>query len=374
MNYDAIVIGAGAMGSAAAYHLARSGQKVLLVEQFQVDHKLGSSYGYTRIIRYAYQDPAYIEMAKVVYPMWHALEQEAEEILYIKTGGLDFARADNPHFLATRDAMQHSGIVFEMLSPAEVHARFPQFHLEADMQAIYQADAGALRVSRCIIAQIRLAVEKYGATLLENTAVQKITPSVGGVTVETSQGTFSAARLVISAGGWSKPLLDSLGMVLPLEVMRQPVTFFAPPPNFTVETMPIFIAWGEPNFYGIGGIDGTGFKCAQHLGGEIVNPDTMNRTVEDSFVAHIRRFLHRHIPTMAEQPLVETHVCMYTMTPDEDFVIDQHPQYPHIACAAGFSGHGFKFSTLVGKMLGDLVCSQPISFDLNLFKASRFTS
>lgn len=373
-TFDAIVIGAGAMGSAAAYYLAQSGQKTLLLEQFHLDHSLGSSYGHSRIIRYAYDHPAYIEMAKITYPMWRDLEQAAGEPLYVKTGGLDFAKADNPHFLATRHAIQVSEINFEELTPDEVAYRFPQFNLDDGMEAIYQADAGALRVSRCVIAHVRLAVENYGTTFIENVTVQKIIPSADGVTVETSQGTFSAARLVVGAGTWSKPLLASLGVDLPLEVMRQPAVFFEPMPPFTVAKLPIFIHWGDENFYGIGAIDGTGFKCAQHFGGEIVTPETVNRVVEPEYIERIRHFMRQHLPSIAESPVVESHVCMYTNTPDENFVIDQHPAFPHIAFAAGFSGHGFKFSTLVGKILADWVSQQPVNLDLSLFSINRFTS
>lgn len=372
MNFDAIVIGAGAMGSAAAYYLSRSGQKTLLLEQFHRDHQLGSSHGYSRIIRYAYAHPVYIRMAKMVYPLWQALEAEAEETLYIKTGGLDFAKADNVHFLATRQAMADSGVIFEELSPQEVASRFPLFRLDEDMRAIYQADAGALRVSRCITAHVRLATERYGATFLENVTVHNIIPFANSVTVETSQGTFSAGRLVLGAGSWSQPLLARLGVTLPLEVMRQQVVFFDVPPEYGADRVPIFIAWGDPHFYGIGDVDHTGFKCAQHYGGEIVTPETVKRTVDESYVEHIRAFARRHLPAIAENPICEASVCLYTNTPDENFVIDHHPQYPHIAFGAGFSGHGFKFSTLVGKMLADIASQHPIEINLDLFRSDRF--
>jgi monomeric sarcosine oxidase len=371
-TYDAIVIGAGAMGSAAAYYLAKSGQKTLLLEQFRLDHQMGSSYGKSRIIRYAYDYPVYIAMAKAVYPLWNDLEAASGEKLYLKTGGLDFGRPEQPRFAATSRSLKQMEVYFEDLSPAEVAQRFPQFHLDEDMRGIYQPDAGILYVSLCVMTHVRLA-QQHGATLMEGTAVQRITPSVDGVTVLTDEGAFSAARLVIAAGSWAKKVLADIELDLPLQPTREQLFFFDDKEveNFQVGRVPIFIGWGDEKvFYGMG--DEDGFKCAQHGIHEPTDPDTIKRETDPQQLEVVRGFLRRHMPAVAEKTLVDSRICMYTMTPDEHFVIDRHPLYPHISIGAGFSGHGAKFGTLIGKLLADIASGNPIELDLSQFHLDRF--
>lgn len=373
-TYDAIVIGAGGMGSAAAYYLARAGQKTLLLEQFHLDHDKGSSYGESRIIRYAYDHPAYIALAKGAYPLWRDLENAAGEQLYIQTGGLDFGRGDHPVMQAVRQALTETHIPFEVLDPGAAAERFPQFRLDDDMQAIYQADAGVLKASRCVLAHIRLA-QQHGATVIEQAAVKSITPTPSHVTVETAQGTFQAGQLVIAAGSWSKPLLEKLGLSLPLQPTREQQLFFkgSPPAAYLPDQFPTFIAWlSDITFYGISNVDGTGFKCAQHGLHEPVDPDQVNRQIDAPYIERVRGFMRQYIP-QGEGEAVGGRVCLYTMTPDEHFIIDRHPEYPYISFGAGFSGHGFKFTTLIGQILADLACGTPVPYDLSLFQAARFS-
>jgi monomeric sarcosine oxidase len=368
-TYDVIVIGAGAMGSAAAYYLARSGQKVLLLEQYGLGHEMGSSHGNSRIIRYSYDYPIYIEMAKAVYPLWHALEAEANEQLLVVTGGLDFGRPDHPRFANTIQSLRQTGVNFEELPPAEFNRRFPQFHIDEDMLGIYQPDAGIVRATPCVLAHVRLA-QKYGAALMEQTRVQRITPTADSVTLLTNAGIFSAGRLVVTAGSWAGKVLADLKV--PLQPTREQLFFFddSAAPDFQVGKVPIYIAWGDDVFYGMG--DPLGFKCTQHGIHEPTDPDTMKRETDPEMEAKVRRFMGQHIPRMADARLVNSKICLYTMTPDEHFVIDRHPAYPHIAIGAGFSGHGFKFSTLIGKLLADLSLENPIELDRSMFRIDRF--
>jgi monomeric sarcosine oxidase len=372
MNFDAIVIGAGAMGSAAAYHLARKGHKTLLLEQFSLDHQFGSSYGHSRIIRYAYDHPAYIEMARLVFPMWGELESESGEDLLQTTGGLDAGRLDWPHFVATRDSMRQMNISFEELSPADVSRHFPQFRLDEDMIGLFQPDAGLVRPSRTVKTLVQLA-KKHGADFVDDCPVTRIDTVQSGVTVHTANDTHQAERLVVCAGSWAKTLLESVGLNLPLQATRNQLLFFdAGDVAYDVPQMPIYIFWDEFTYYGIGGTDGTGFKCAQHKIDMPVLPDAVDRSHNPAYEARVREFLKRHIPAMAERPMTESRVCLYTMTPDEHFVIDRHPEYAHIAIGAGFSGHGFKFSPLIGQMLAQLVCGEVVTGDVSLFRADRF--
>jgi sarcosine oxidase len=372
--YDVCVIGAGAIGAAAAYHAARAGHRVLLLEQFTLDHPYGSSYGHSRIIRYAYDHPTYIEMARQVYPLWHLLEAEAGKRLLVKSGGLDLGKPDHPRYAATRQAMKDAGIPFIELTPERAAKRYPLFKLDAGMMALYQGDAGILRASECVMTQIRLAQEKHNLTIQQEATVLNIRPTSDRVTVVASTGIYSASHLIIAAGSWSAPLLAELDIHLPLEATRQQLLFFAANPAelFTPERFPIFIAWGDEVFYGTGDVAGTGVKIAQHGGGSVVQPNQVLRTVDSTYIDKIRRFLRHHIPVLAGSSIVESRVCLYTNTPDEHFIIDHHPDYPHIAFGAGFSGHGFKFSTLVGKLLVDKVTGKAINLDLSVFRHNRF--
>lgn len=366
-TYDAIVIGAGAMGSAAAYYLGQRGLKTLLVEQFALDHQLGSSYGISRIIRYAYDHPHYIQMAHATYPLWRDLEAKSGETLMTITGGLDFGSADHPRLVATRQAMTTMQIPFETFSPNEVAQRFA-IHLEDGMIGLYQPDAGFVRASLAVKTHVRLS----GATLLENCAVQKIKPHAQGAEIETSQGDFSAQFLVVTGGSWAGRLLPELN--LPLTPTREPLVFFqtASNPAFSPEKMPITICWGEDHFYTIPEVDGTGFKAARHCSDAHVNPDTVDRTVETDYLEIVGGHVAKHFPQLANQPVQSARVCLYTMTPDEHFILDRHPEFPQIAIGAGFSGHGFKFSTLIGKLLADLATQQKIDLALDLFQVARF--
>ena len=371
-NYDVIVLGMGVVGSATAYHLARAGQHVLALEQFDLDHQLGSSYGSSRIIRYAYDHPTYIEMAKAVYPLWHDLEQEAGISLMRKTGGLDFGQADSTSLIAFRDNLRQAGIACEWLSPAEVARRFPQFQLDENMMGLYQADTGYLMASRCVTAQARLA-QQHGATIHTRTQVTGIEIHTDSVSVRTATDHYSAARLVITAGAWAGPLLGSLGLPNPLQPTRERLIFFEPaePAAFMPDRFPVFIAHSEPWFYGIPSVNGGGLKAAIHAQTHATDPDHTDREVESEYIEQVRRFLQRHIPK-GDGQVKETRVCLYTMTPDHHFIIDQHPAHPHVVIGAGFSGHGFKFGILTGQILADLAIKGETPHDISLFTVRRF--
>lgn len=371
-TYDVIVLGMGVAGSAAAYHLAKSGQRVLALEQFHIDHQLGSSYGVSRIIRYAYDHPAYVALAKAAFPLWRALEEEAGVQLLQQTGGLDFGKADNESLLETRDNLAAGGIAHEWLTPAEVANRFPQFRLDDDMMGVYQADAGYLAASKCVTTQVNLA-QKHGAVLVTEARVTGIEPHTDSITVQTTSGRFNAARLVITAGSWAGQLLQMLDLDVPLQPTRERLMFFetAAPDQFTPDRFPVYIAHGDEDwFYGIGSIDGSGLKSAVHSGKHPTDPDNTNREVEPEYIAEVRAFLQRHIP-QGDGPVKETRVCLYTMTPDKHFILDRHPAHPHITIGAGFSGHGFKFGNLTGQILADLALEGTTAHDISLFTLGR---
>jgi sarcosine oxidase len=373
-TYDVIVLGLGVMGSAAAYHLARAGQRVLALEQFELDHTLGSSSDVSRIFRYAYAHPAYVPLARAAYPLWAALQAETGVELMRYTGALDFGPADAPTLQATRATLHDAGIPYDWLTPAEAARRFPQFRLDDDMMALYHADAGYLAASRCVVTQTQQA-QRYGARIQTRTPVQTIRAAGDSVTVQTASGaTYQAARLIVTAGSWAARLLAQVDLPLPLRPTRQQVLYFETQDirQFEPERCPVYIVHQEPWYYGLPSIDGSGLKAAIHnTHGEGADPDTMKRTVDPDMIETVRAFLRRHVP-LADGPLRSSRTCIYTMTPDEHFVIDRHPAYPQIVIGAGFSGHGFKFGILVGQILADLALRGQTAHDISLFGVGRF--
>jgi sarcosine oxidase len=377
--YDLIIIGAGAMGSAAAYHAANAGLRVLVLEQFDIDHRYGSSYGYSRIIRYAYTDPTYIALARAVYPMWSALETEAGERLMIKTGGIDYGLPGEGSLQSVLNSLSASGIAHQVMDAAETMRRFPQFRLDDGMIASYQADYGVLRASKCVLAHLRLAMQ-HGATIYTNTRVASIIPETDSVTVITEDGTaYSAARLVITAGVWARGLLHSLGLDLPLQGLRCHEVYFSPHTDAThyqAGEMPVFIHHDQWHsgaaFYGIPSIDGSGVKIAMH-GGDPVMPETgIDYAPSETAIAASRQYAQHFLPLVGEGAWVSARVCLYTMTPDEDFIIDHHPTHHSIVIGSPCSGHGFKFSTLMGKVLVDLAVNGTSPHTIDKFRVTRF--
>lgn len=375
---DVIVIGAGAMGSAAAYHLAKAGQRVLLLEQFEIDHQKGSSYGFSRIIRYAYDHPVYIALAKAVYPLWYELQEEAGERLIVQTGGLDFGTAEEVS--STLQTMRAEGIPHEDLSADEANARFPQFRFDEAMRILYQPESGLLAASKCVRAHIQLA-RQHGADVKEHTRVTRLDIKPGHVEVETTAGAFQAERLIITAGAWTRGLLASIGLDLPLQPVRCQEAHFQPvtaPNNFTADHMPVFISHGTDEHghkaYGLPSVDGSGVKVAYHGGTPVDDPSQIDYEPSPEMVEHIRTFARKHLPVIGDSPLALTRICLYTMTPDEHFIIDRHPEHSHVIIASPCSGHGFKFSTLIGRILTDLALRGRTEYDISLFNVNRFVS
>ncbi|HHP7243497.1 MAG TPA: N-methyl-L-tryptophan oxidase [Elainellaceae cyanobacterium] len=379
-HFDAIVLGAGGMGSAAAYYLSKAGQRVLLLEQFELNHKNGSSYGFSRVIRYSYDNPIYINLMRAAYPLWFALEDEANEQLYVKTGGMDFGSPHQDTFQTLKQSMDEAGLPYDYLTKSEVQSRFPQFCLDDGMEALYQEATGLLKASSCVLAHTRLAQQR-GATVIDQQPVVHIVPSDSGVEVETVNDVFTCDRLVITAGSWAKELLAQQGIHLPLKIMPCQLGFYQPdnPADFKPGTIPVFFAhmngeYGEMP-YGIPHEDDSiGFKITTFYGWQTVDhPSEIDYTPSDEWVERIRDFARHYIPRAAG-PTVSTRRCLYTLTPDKHFVVDRHPNFPQIVIGAGFSGHGFKFTTLIGKMLSELAIDGTTAYDTSLFKLSRFQS
>ena len=377
-QFDAIVLGAGGMGSAATYYLAAAGLKVLLLEQFELNHQQGSSYGESRVIRYSYDLPIYVDLMRAAYPLWFALQEEAQEKLYIKTGGLDFGYPHEETFQKLKQSMEEAELDYEYLSKPEVAARFPQLNLDEGMAAIFQSDTGLLKPSRCVLAHIRLA-QKHGAMVRDRTPVIEIKPQANGVEVVTATETFSAARLIITAGSWTRSLLTPLGIDLPLRIMPCQLGFYQPLDKaaFAPDRFPVFFAHMNGDYgempYGIPHEDERiGVKVTTFYGWQTVeHPSQVDYTPSAEWVEQIRNFSRQYIPGAAGATIY-TRRCLYTMTEDKHFIVDRHPVHPQIAIGAGFSGHGFKFTTLIGKILAELASEGETQHDLSLFGLERF--
>ena len=378
-SFDAIVLGAGAMGSAAAYYLSRRRQNVLLLEQFELDHRRGSSYGYSRIIRYSYDYPEYVELAKDTYPLWFALEDALGEQLVVKTGGIDFGPEGDETLQSSIASVKDSGIDHELLGPDEAERRFPQFRFNDDFQILYQPDSGYVSASKAVLGHIKLA-KQNGAVISENSEVREISIDRDSATVMTAHETYSAGTLVVTAGSWAKFLLRQTGLDLPLRPLRCQLNFVATDGNagFEAENCPVWIAHVSGLYrealYGIPSHHGSGFKIAFHGGPPFEHPSQIDLTPDQENFAEAQEFMRAHIPSLAAAPLKESRICLYTQTPDEHFIVDKHPAHDHVVIGAGFSGHGFKFSTIIGKMLTDLALDGATTHNDRLFKIDRFSS
>jgi len=374
--YDVIVAGLGGMGSSAAYHLAGRGERVLGLERYSPAHDKGSSHGQSRIIRLAYsEDPAYVPLVLRAYELWERLERETGEDLMTLTGGLMIGPPGTKFFEGSKQSAEKYDLPYEILDAAELNERYPVFRPTPDTVALFEKRAGFLRPEDCVKAHLGRAAS-LGADLRFGEEIVTWEPTQSGVLVETASGAYEAERLVVSAGAWAPKLLAGLG--LPLEVTRQLLFWFAPRGGiepFLPDRFPIFI-W-EPedgnSFYAIPAHDGPagGVKVAFfRADGKPADPETIDREVHGEEVEFIRSYLERYIPDL-DGDFLFGKICMYTNTPDEHFVISTHPEYPQVAIAAGFSGHGYKFCSVVGEILADLVTDGETPHPIDLFSPAR---
>ena len=355
MAYDCIVIGVGGMGSAALYHLAKRGLRVVGIEQFDIAHDRGSSHGQTRLLRKSYfEHPDYVPLLHRAYEMWAELEQASGTRLYRRTGLLLVGPPEGEVVSGVRRTAKQHQLDIEEVAATDFGDRFPGFVVGEHMAALFEPDAGYLEVENCVRAHVQVA-EGCGARIATGQIVRQWQADARSVTVETDAETYTAAKLVICAGAWSAQVLAGLG--LPLEVRRKVVMWFDADAIYNqARGCPVFcFDKGDDFFYGFPAIDEDGLKVALHSGGEVVEqPEQLDRELREADRREIEPFLAEHLPKVGPT-LKRSSVCMYTMTPDEHFIIDRHPEHAHVAFAAGFSGHGFKFAPVAGSVLADLV-------------------
>lgn len=357
----------------AGYYLARRGVKTLLIDAFDPPHTQGSHHGETRLIRHAYSgDPAYIDLALRADRLWKEAEQLSGIELLVRSGVLNLADSAVYSFSGRLAEAKIRKVPVQQLDAGEIRRRWPGLNIPETFAAMYEPDAGYLYSERCITANRQLALGQ-GAELLTNTSVVNITARESSVTVHTTNGDYHGASAILSAGAWFGALAPFVH--LPIKAIRKVVGWFESSPAFAAGNFPGFTLGAEEGgYYGFPSIAGAGLKIGRHDTGLEWKPGTLLAPFgsEASDEQDLRRVLETYMPGAAGR-LLKGSVCKYEHTPDEDFIIDRHPLHSNVLVAGGFSGHGFKFSSVVGEILADLATSGATYHNIQPFALSRFT-
>ena len=372
-TYDVAIAGLGAMGSAAAYHLAKRGASVLGLDRYAPPHTLGSSHGETRIIREAYfEHPSYVPIIQRAYELWEQLEDESGRDLFLQSGGVMVGHPDSTLVTGAELSARMHHLPYERLSPAEVGERFPALTPAEGTIAIWDSRAGILFPEDCVRAHLDIA-RANDADLRFDEPLESWQADGEGVRLRTAKGDYNAGKLLLSAGAWIPGLMN--GISLPLEVERQVLVWFEPkdnPVHFAPDRCPIFL-WDhgqDRHFYGFPNM-GAGVKVALMHQGEEAEPDSIDRQVSQDDENAVRAMLERYLPS-ANGPALSAQVCMFTNTPDTHFLIDFHPEAPQALIASPCSGHGFKFASAIGEILAELLVDGRSRLNIDLFRLDRF--
>jgi sarcosine oxidase len=376
-HFDVVICGLGAMGSAALLHLARRGKRVLGLERYAPGHDRGSSHGGTRIFRLGYfEHPSYVPMLRRASALWRELESTFGKPLLHVTGIAEIGPPDSSLVRGTLAAAQRHGLRHEVLAAPELMRRFPAFRVPPHYLGVLQPDGGFLELERSVTAQLALAIAA-GAEIRTAELVRSIEPRGSRVRIVTNWRTIETERAIVAAGPWIKSLLPEFAGVL--RVTREVVGWFEPTDIslFADGRFPVFIIESRHGMhYGIPAQDAgrfaDGIKIAKHHHrDETVDPDRYDRTISAQDEALIRAAVADHIPA-ANGRLIAAETCLYTMTPDGDFLIDRLPGAPNVIVASPCSGHGFKFAPVIGEILADLATAETTGHDISRFRFARF--
>ncbi len=370
--YDVIVIGLGGMGGAALYHLAKRGASVMGIEQFEIGHDRGSSHGRTRIMRRAYfEHPDYVPLVDRSHVMWAALADETGEALLHRSGLFLAGRPEDAVIRGVREAARAHAVRVETVDHADLDGRFPGLRAANDMEVVFEPDAGFLRVEECVRAHVERA-SALGAYVRLGEEVETWEADANGVRIVTDRGTYLAEKLIICAGPWAGQLLSE--MRIPLDVRRVVVVWFRSdnPAHRLDQGAPVFgYDLGDGFFYGFPVLDDRGMKIGEHIGRQrVTNPSSLDRTLHEDDLPRLHSLIDRFLPGVTHE-VISHGVCMYTMTPDEHFIVDRHPHHENVFFAAGFSGHGFKFAPVIGAALADLCIKGNTDAPIEFLSASR---
>lgn len=379
-HYDVIVIGVGSMGSSTCYQLSERGFKVLGLEQFGVSHEHGSHTGQSRIIRKAYfEHQDYVPLLERAYENWRKLAQQTGVEIYHQTGIVYFGPSTHPTIAGVKQSAALYNLDVKTESLENTKQRFPLFEIPPDFETLFEKEAGFVIPEKAIITYTTLA-KNYGAVIKTNERVVSWKEEGGKVIVTTNLEEYTCDKLVITAGSWTAKLLP--GWKADLKVTRQLLAWIKPPDEkvFSIGNFPCWFI-EDPDkgmFYGFPVLpaekfDGpVGLKIASHRPGDITDPDNVNRTPKQSELDDIRYILSKYIPSAGTE-IITTKTCLYTYSDDEHFIIDHLPGYSNrVTIACGFSGHGFKFVSVVGEILADLATKGRTDLPVDFLRLSRF--
>lgn len=362
------VIGLGAVGSAALRYVASRGHQAVGFEQFERGHTRGSSHGESRIIRYAYPDPFYTHLMSLAYPLWDQLEEAAQQTLFVRRGMFFFGKSENPELRAIEEALTQNQVPYERWSASQAQERYPAMRFQPGEQVIYHQEGGYLRATACVFANLRLA-EAAGAVIREHTPVLSLESQAGGVLIRLAAGEEWFDRVLVSAGAWLSSLLPLVN--LPLSVTRQSV-FYLNIANqarlFEADALPVWID-ADTYWYGFPA-DGVvpGVKLARHQRGEPISDLSQPaRPLDESDWQPAIAYASQRFPDLSDE-LTEGYTCLYTNAPNDDFLLDRAPELPHVHLVSACSGHGFKFSVLMGQLAAQETIAEPVGLDLSRFR------
>jgi sarcosine oxidase len=369
-NFDVIIAGLGAMGSAAADHLSRRGYRVLGLDAHQRGHQLGASHGKSRFIREAYfEKPDYVTLVQRAYGQWRDLESRSGRRLLEITGGLWMGALDSPIVAGARLSAERHGLAHELLPAGEIRRRYPAFRVGDDVWGLLEPNAGILKPEACVCAQLDEA-ETRGARFRFGERMVKWRAEGDGVRVDTGELSYTADRLVITAGPWAAKVLAELD--LPMEAHRVHYLHCEPddPGRFA---LPLWLIALTPGvyYYGTPYRQGEGVKVGLHRAESGCDPDTVDRVVSEEQIAEFRAAMERILPGSSAR-LLSAESCLYAMTPDTDFIVDRHPAHAQVVFACGFSGHGFKFAPVIGEALADLAVQGRSELPIEFLQLGRF--
>jgi len=367
-KFDVAVVGLGALGSAAAYQSALKGAKVVAFEQFEFGHVRGSSHDTSRIVRTSYDSPEYVSLARSAYKDWAKLEEATGQKLLTITGGLVFITKDGPASVKSwTTSLDANGVPYEQLDAKEVNKRWPQFKIGDKVDTVYTPDSGIVHASRSVTTMQYLA-RNHGAVLKENTRVERLNPQTsGGVIVETSSGRFHAAKVILTADGWTNTLLSPLNAEIPLEVTQEQVTYYKPtnPAAWQQDRFPVWIWGGDTWFYGFPTFGEPTIKAGRDRAENLMTPENRTFVHSQKLLQQLTSFMDDVMPDEGRQVL-RTVTCQYVVTPDRQFIISPLEKYRDIIVGLG-AAHAFKFAPAFGRVLAELAIDGRATDDISKF-------